>query len=351
MATYLFNDISDFKNYVGGGANVSLKMATLDPAILAAAENHIILWLGQGQWDQLVTAVAGTPTTEEEALIPYVARPLAMLAMYEYEQIGGIQIGEAGFHRIEDDTRRSAYKYQENNYSDWMLNNGYENIERMLKFLEANEANYPLWQADPAYQRNKALFLNYAAEFRAAYSKYISRYTFEILRPLLEDIETFALVTLMGQTLFDALKDGLLLKALSTKESILVEHIQRALANFAIEEGIRRHWVRLDGKKVVQSERLEPQSSEKQGLPPMPIADMALRHNELFANRHISYIKKYLEDNIDDFPDYQTYLDELAEAEAAATVEQTACDERLECGCLGYCGCCADTNVKGFVSL
>lgn len=163
MATYLFNDISDFKNYVGGGANVSLKMATLDPAILAAAENHIILWLGQQQWDQLVTAVAGTPSTEETALIPYVARPLAMLTMYEYKKIGGIMVGESGFHRFEDETRKSAFKYQENDYSDWMLNNGYENIERMLKFLETNEADYPLWQADDAYQRNKALFLNYAS--------------------------------------------------------------------------------------------------------------------------------------------------------------------------------------------
>ena len=343
MAYEIFQDIQELKQFIGGGANVGLNMESLAPTIATAARNHLFHWLSETQWQDLVDNI-DNPGSTREALLPYVQKPLAMLSMYEYRKIGGIQFGEAGIYRVESETEKSAFKYQENDYSEFMLYNGYEELEAMLKFLEANEADYPLWQASSAYQRNKSLFLNYATEFRDAYSQYLARYTFDFLRPLIDDIEHFAILPLIGQTQFDALKDGILLKALNAPEQSLVQLIQRAVANFAIEEGMKRHWVKLEGKDVVQNEKLEPQSFVKQSNPSGQAFDLTLRHQESWANRHISQIKNFLENNIADFPDYQAYLD-------SQTTEEESTDERLACGCTEYCSCKTSSKQKGIIRL
>lgn len=349
MAFDLFNNISELKEYIGGGGNITLHINSIGPVVPIAAQKHLVYWIGESQYDQLVTAVAGTPTTQETALLPYVRRALALLTMYEYSKIGGIEFGETGIHRHETDEKKSAYKYQENEYRNFMLQNGYEAIEQMLKFLETNESDYPLWQSDGS-SRNRSFFINYASELREVYAKYISRYTFELLRPLIEDIETFAILPLLGQTQYNALKDGISTKSLTAPETSLVKLIKKAVGNFAIYEGMKRHWVRFEGNNVVQSDKLEPQSFVKEGAASGQAINLILLQNKEFANRHINYIKNYLTNNISDFPDYQAYLD--AQAEAEETEELDLCDERMSCGCSAFCTCTSrKQEVTGVINL
>jgi len=149
--------------------------------------------------------------------------------MYEYSQIGAIQFSEGGAFRSESEGLKSPYKYQEEAYRQQMLQHGFESIERMLNYLEDNEVKYPLWQADPAYQRNKAHFVNTATDFRLLYGKQLSRYIFEILRPIMDEVETFAILPILGQAQYDDLKEGISLKALTADETALIQLIRRAV--------------------------------------------------------------------------------------------------------------------------
>ena len=345
MAYDLFNNISEIKDFVGGGANISLHIDSIGPSINPTAKRHLIRWISESQYNALVTAVDETPTSEETALLPYVQRPLALLTMYEYSNIGGIQIQESGFHRIETEHEKTAFKYQENNYKSYMLETGYEAIEDMLKFLEANEADYPLWQASTSYNRNKTLFVNYASEFRDLYAQYISRYTFEMIRPLIEDVERFAFIPLLGETEFNNLKTAILGKSLSAVQQSLVNLIQRAVANFAIEEGLKRQWVQIKNGNVVQTESLEPQSTRKESSAAMNALNVAVNNSELWANRHIAQIINFLSNNIDDFPDYKAHLD--AQTEAEEEEETDECLDRLVCGCDEFCSCGKKDKKKG----
>jgi len=322
MSAYLFTTITDLKDHVGGGANVSIQLSSIKPTVLLAYQKHIRQWLGDAQWQDLVDNVA-TPSAEQAALIEQVRRPLALLTMFEYTKIGNVQMGEMGMHRLETEDRKTAFKYQENEYRDYMLHNGFEALELMLEFLETNEADYPLWQASTGYARNKALFLNTAADFRDAYSSYISRYTFEVIRPIIQDVETFALLKVLGEGQFNDLKDGILTKSLSAAETTLIQLIQRAVAHFAIELGAVRQWVQLRGNSVVVFEKLEPQGLAREGSASGQQISALLSQDNLMANRHISYIKHYLANNLATFTLYSDYLDELA---AAAAEEEAAAD-------------------------
>lgn len=326
MATFLFNTIQEFQAFVGGGANTSVSLKSIGPTMEMAAHNHLLPWISKAQWDKLVTEFeADNLSAEEAALIPHVQRPLAMLTLYEYSKIGGIQLSQAGFFRVEEDNRKSAFKYQENAYRDYYLNNGFEAIEMMLDFLEQNEANYPLWQTSASYNRNKALFINSAALLRDFYSKHISRYIFEVIRPILEQVEIFAILDMIGQAQFDELKSNIQSKTLTAQETALLPYIQKPIAHFAMREAIERHLVKFDGEKVVQQESLEPQSYQKAGPASSMAVNATTRHQDDFGNRLLKRLENYLTLNIDDFPLYQAHIDALAAAEEEEEQIQTIC--------------------------
>jgi hypothetical protein len=282
--------------------------------MLAAYRNHIRVWLGDAQWNALVAAV-DSPSTAQESLIEYVRTPLAMLTMYEYSKIGSVEFGEMGLHRTETEERKGAYKYQENEYREYMLRNGYEALEQLLDFLEENESDYALWQSSTGYDRNKSLYINTAAAFRDAYSFNIDRYTFESFRALMADVETFAILPVLGAEQHEALKTGIADKNLTNAQSALVNLVQKAVAHFTVELAAIRNWVTIKDNALVQNEILEPQGFTREGTAPGQAVSAMLSQNNVLANRHVSYIKKYLSDNIDSYPLYSAYLTAQAAAE------------------------------------
>lgn len=327
MATYIFQNITSFKEHVGGAVNQSLSLNSLKPWVEMATQDHIIGWLGKDMWDDLVAAVeADTVSPEQGNLLPYVQRPVALLSMYEYSKIGTVQFGEGGMYRQENEGLKSPYKYQEEAYRKQMIHHGYESIERMLVFLEDNEADYPLWQADSAYQRNKTHFINTAVDFRQRYGKQLGRYLFEQLRPIINEVELFAILPTIGQDQYDDLKEGILLKALSADEQELIGLIQNVVVHFTMQEALERHWVQFEGNRVVQLESLEPKGFERAGSAANTPFSIKWQHHRLLANRHISYVRHYLESRLDLFPLYAAHL---AEEVAAASETSTATDEEL----------------------
>lgn len=326
MPTYIFNDSSEFKTHLGGAINQDISMLSLAPWIEMAAQAHIWDWLSQAQWDELVSVVEGGPPTEPQSdLLDKVRRATALLSMYEYIKVGNTQFTEGmGLIRAESDTMKSAYKYQENEYRQQMLIMGYEALEIMLNFLEDNESDYPTWVASTAYARNKSLFINTAQTFRQYYGRQLSRYVYEVIRPIIQEVELFAILRVIGQDQYDDLKQGIALKALTTDEQTLIGLIQQAIVHFSIQEAMARHWIQFQGNRVVQAETLEPQGLERAGSATGVQFSTKYSHHNLFANRNISYILYYLEENLDTFPLYKAYYEERQEEEEEATQDEAA---------------------------
>lgn len=325
---YFFSTISELKEQIGGGANVSLEISSLDPSIADAMDLHIRPVLGQEFTSELllewIASEAETPialSDETVELLPYLRRALAKLAMYEYAKIGGIQFSEAGIMRVETENSKSAYKYQENQYKQYMLTAGYEAIEQMLMFLNDNRADYTTWRDSDEGERSRSSFLNYAADFRLVQGKGISRYTFDILRPIMEDIETFAILPLIGDEQFDALKTAIAgTAAISATDKQLIAAIQRAVAAFALKEATQKLLVQTDGNNIVQTEALEPQSYNKTSPPSTQVISLSLYQQDVWANRLISNILRILVAGGNDYPLYVAFKE--AEAEALAAEEE-----------------------------
>lgn len=329
----LYTNIADFKAHVGGAANVSLELDSIDPTIRDTGNLHIIPWLGQALWDRLY---AGTGlTAAETALLPYVKAATAKLTMYEYAFIGGIQFSESGIHRAVSENMTSAYKYQENDYRRKMLEFGYEAVENMLKHLQTNRADLGAWVSDPASERHNAYFVRYAAEMRMHYSKYVGRYTYEILRGMVEDVEFSAIESTLPAQLYADLKAKYVAGSGSGFEKKAIFLIQRAIVHFAIEEAVQRQWCAIEGNAVVQFEQGDSQSSTYRRIPEggKPL-EVKVRFHNLWANRHLSHLKDYIYANKAEFPlafcvdDGGTNTD----SDAWCPTAEAAADE--DCGCV-----------------
>jgi hypothetical protein len=331
---YFFDHISQLKEYAGGGANVSVELASMEVGLYAAYNNHIRDFISEGLWQQLQTAAGheiepgnwlsagavpegGWVTDEEDfseeeaRLLPYLRRALALLALYEYSKVNDIQMSEAGLMRVESDTMRSAYRYQINEYRDFFLAQGYEAIETMLEFLHISRDDYPAWSESPAAARHMSVLLNTASAFRRAYSLSISRYTYEIVRPLIEDLERFALVSFLGKPQYEALLDP---TNTTTLEDKLIEMLRRSVANSVMQEALRRHWVQVKGNQVIQADRLAEQGYQRELPATWQSLAAPIHFHKEWAARHLSHVKQFLHENLDDFPLYEAHL----EAQAAA---------------------------------
>jgi len=295
----IISEISELKKYIGAAGNVSIKMTDLEPFLDLVGHQHLRPWLGKTTYEELRDNHASSPVA---SLLPYVQRPLALLGMYEYSKVNGIMITGSGNVRIEGDNKKTAYKYQENAYRSVMLEQGWESIERMLEYLDENEDDYLAWKVEAA-ARHRSLFINYASTYRDLYGKQVSRFVFETLRPIIEELEDFIFIPMLGEKFFRSIKADILAGNLREVEADaplirrkeLVLLIQKVLVHFAMKEGIQRNWVRFDGDRVVQYETLEPQGNQKAAVAKNePVANQ-LRHNVDFANRHINAVKKHLE--------------------------------------------------------
>ena len=319
----IFTTTTQLKTAIGGSINVSLELDSINPTLLDVAEVYVLPYLGQTTFDALRDYVAAdyTPTDAAlNALLPYARAPIGAIGAAEYSKLGGIQFGESGLFRIETDDKKSPYKYQENDYRYTLLTQGYNSIERMILFLEKNKADYPDW-VDEAREYCRGLFVSTAADLRAAYGKGIDRQIYEVLRPLIADMEVFLILSSIGQEQFDALKELQLEDAttLTYAQSQALTRLRKAISLGAIQESLRRNIIQLKGDRIIQAEALEPQSSLKEGVPANPALSLSSVHMQEWKERHLSYFLKWLTDNPTTFPEYETYLAAEAAAEAAAS--------------------------------
>lgn len=316
----LFTDISDFQTAVGGAVNHSFSLDSLDPFFRIAHERHIEDWLGSDLLDDLALAVESNDLSPAQLeLLPRYQRALAWLALYEYHPHAAVQFSEAGLMRVETDSHKTAYKYQEAAKLQSTLVNGYEALEKLIIFLDNNRNSYPEWENAPGFDRHHAVLLHTAALFRIAQNKKITRQVFDQVRPVIEDVEQFAIVPLIGQAQYDALLESRRsgFYASIEKEQKIIYILQRAIAHFTLENAIRQNLVQFTGDAVVQKELPD-------ALPATRTAsDAAVSLRLLFhddtGNRFLKQAKAYLDARLDDpaFSPYAQHLEDLAAQEQA----------------------------------
>lgn len=299
MAAELFATFADFKFFVGGRANQSLELDSIAPTIYETARRHITPALSESEYQILVEA--SPPSAAQTALLPFVKRALAILTMFEYSKVASVEVGESGMHRVETESRKSVYRYQEKAYQDDAREKGYDALELLLKFLSDNAATYTGWAATDEAKRHREPLLNYASTFRMQTDYGCDRFTFEALRPIISSVQMFGVEQQLPTSFWSGFISRHVAGTLTTQEKNLRGLMQKAIAHKALEEAMMQHWIKVREGRVYLLEEYGEQNQHNKTSPSGNLASLSQR-NILWADRYTCAWKQYIIDNKASFP-------------------------------------------------
>lgn len=300
----LFKEFSDFKAHVGGAISQTLELSSLAPVIYDTARRHITPYLSMQVYEALVADYDDDSlSNEDEVLLPLVQRTLALLTMHEYAKVGGVEFSEGGIHRNESENRKSAYRYQEKEYSLYMIEKGYDALEAMLLFLDNNMVDYPEWGGSAEASAHLSPLFNYARDFRLLLNVQCDRYSFECLKPIIADVQAFGVQTLLPKSFWDGLSNRHLNDALSDIEKELVRRIRMAIGHRAMDEALKQHWVKVSNGRVSVTEEFGEQNQYNRTSPNTLQASIHHMSQELLADRHTTWWRQFILDNPEEFPE------------------------------------------------
>jgi hypothetical protein len=264
----MFKTFADLKRYCGGGINASIDLRSLLPVIEEAAQYHIVPVLGQDLYDSFLSAfTTETLTATQLALLPYVQRPLAKLAIYEYSKVGDVEFGDAGIRRIENETVKSAFKYQVITLREYFLEKGYNDIEGLLKFLDKNSGDYPQWTGSDEGLAHRAAWLRYSSTFRTLLSIECDRYTFQSLMPYINMAQQWMVSLTMPAMLHTDILAKINTGTLSPVEKQLVRLVNLAVGARAMSEAVKNQWIHQKGGRIYVVEEFGEQGAVNRTMP------------------------------------------------------------------------------------
>lgn len=293
----LFPNIANFKKYVGGAVNASLSISSIEAAMHEAAMTHIVPHIGRALWGK-INGEDNLPLPANDPLWDYIKRPLARLTLYEYLADGSVMLSDVGLLEAQTEMQQTASIAAQNQYRASQLMKGYNGIEELLIYLMSNRGSYPTWALSEGFARHTELFLRYAGQMKLHYGADTNRFSYEVLRSIIRDVEYFAIEGWLSKQFVAHLRDVNETSNATAYEREVIVMIQAAITHFAVEEGIRRNWVRVAEGSILHIEGWR-QAKMQQDI---QVMKLKMSHHDLTANRHISRLKAYLWENKAEFP-------------------------------------------------
>lgn len=228
--------------------------SSISPSIRTVERRHLVPVLGDAEYAGLLTAYAANPhtfTAKQQALFDLCQEAVANLAMAVAISRLAVTISDSGVRRSESDSLKSAFQYQERNARESFTQSGFDALEDVLKYLDANKADFTDWATGPAYADYKTYFIQSAVEFSKYYDIRESRLIYLTIRPAMRQVENFYLKDVLGAPLFAALKAGQLAGDLSDEyQALLSNFICPAVALHSMAKAIMQHSLSLDENGV-----------------------------------------------------------------------------------------------------
>lgn len=216
--------------------STGLDIATINPFLSnSEAEREVIRVLGQQIYSDLLAAyTANTMTAPQAALLPYVQKPLANLALHNYVQQSGVIISSSGI-TLATDREKQAYQWQQIKLEQSIINIAYYSLDTLIGYMFANLEDFPTWKDTSEYYTSRNFFINTAQEFQK-WANIRSNYrTLVALRPFMRNVEHTYLKNVLGDALFAEIK-------------------RQILTTGAPEAGSLRFYIDESGELVVESE-------------------------------------------------------------------------------------------------
>lgn len=298
----LFKDIADIRAIIPRIAS-SYTWGDLAPFIDLAEKKYITEAISEEFFEELNTAYAGTPSSEESAAIARLKYPIAYYALLEALPSLGMQIGNAGIGIGTSQTTAQPTQWQQNKLENSLASNAETFLDAALEFLETHKADYSTFATSSAYTESKVVFMINARALNAFLPIFNSRRAYQQLRPFMLDAQETTISTVIGAELYEDLLTKLAADTLNADELALIKLINKPLAHLTARLAFNQLAIAYQGAGfrilssndgIIQKQALAPDK-----LSPL-LNDFATR-----AEVSLNTLKKYLQANADAWPLYK----------------------------------------------
>ena len=287
------------------------------PDIERAEQRFLIDIVGQAQYDNIYTPYqAGTPalTTAQTNLLKKMRVPVAHLAYYFYAPKGNVTIGSSGIQQTHNEgSSKPAFQWAVDAMMKGYLDGGFDGLEALAEFLEANKATYTIWAGSTAYTRSKELFVNTTREFNDEFASLNnSRRLFMAMRHILKRHDNKTIKAVLGTTLFAEIKLQITAGTVTSANETLLTYIRSALVNLTVMDAIPELGLKIDEFGITVSAPTTSSTTQNQSARQVANADQV---NSLWKNvkkvgeDYLAGLKDYLEANAATYPLYTPTTD------------------------------------------
>lgn len=230
----LFKNTTEFKIVDKG-----VTLDTLAIYIAEAEDAYIIPTLGREQYDELNDAYNDTPplSTELAALLPIAQKALRFLTMYHAIPQINLRFNNNGVTKADSPDYIAAPSGEIFFSRVQFLLDGYAALDRLIKFLNDNQSDYPLWTGSTAFNQYKQFFVNSAEEFQK-HTGISNRYVFAQLLPVMDEVEKLYLKEAISEDFYNDLKTKFTDGTLSAEEQTLVSKLLKPLSVYCYAKGL-----------------------------------------------------------------------------------------------------------------
>ncbi len=292
------------------GVNSAFAWAELSPAIRQAVQIYLLPFTGLPIYTQIVGKYqVNDPLSDAEAqaleylqdaaanyavyhILPQKTALLTTLGAVQQSPEGGAQqTSQWSWHMKRDDALKVADT----------------SLDMLLMHLEqrvaANDPLFDAWADDPAYKAKKSVFFRHTAEMDEYLNIKSSRRTFVSVIPFFLQTERRVLKPILCDTLYAAMQ----VSPLTAANEKLLPMIKEAVAYLGAAAALPHHRVVLDGdgfRVVSQTDGYTDRRNLTNNVHESAVQALLEAYQERGADA-IRELKKFLEDNIDDYPDYR----------------------------------------------
>lgn len=219
----LFSTTVEIKQFFPVEKNFTF--STIAPFIEAAQQQYILPVLDEAELLDLEAGYndgAGTPTTQQLALINALRPALIQLALYNGFPNLNIRITDAGILKSESQDYIPAPGADVYYARTQLLLDGYNALDQLYQFLESNSSDYPLWTSSPAYTQFENYFIQTAKQFNDYVNIQGSRWLFNQMVQTMRTTEMFYVAEYLTLPFYTYLKTQFADGVLTLPEQVLL---------------------------------------------------------------------------------------------------------------------------------
>lgn len=331
----LFSDINEIRQKVT--LNDTLKLPEIRPQISRTERSQIQPLLGNEFYNELAEAYAGAlviletkPEAEKKKIKDSGTQYLLMSEKYwpvmeivqdaianitfmnAIDQVQ-VSIGASGVSISVNDTKKTAFQWQIDNLKYQFASDGFNALNELLLYLEANLTDFPVWAASEAYFEQKKFFVETAEIFSENYQINANRMTYLTLRYIMKRVEWNDVRTKISEPLFLKLKEKQL-SGYNTKEKILMERfLVPGIVLLTVAKGIVERAIEVTDLGVqinlytyyvtLKDARKKGGDSEREKMIEQLTND---------GNKYLDEARNYIDANVADFPDVRDVETEMS---------------------------------------